>query len=313
MKVRWVGWSLALLMICQNSYAASCKKLFLDYEITHNFVEVLDGQYEMAFDKKVRKNSTNKVVYLDGMGLSFRHSQAMAQSLRAMGVELVRLDMLGISNTLKRSIDKAGGNYKLPEIPVEMQAQAVIDAITALSNKKVILVGESYGGAVAATVAKMRPDLIEQLNLIGPHVKDLIYTNPMTSSVAAFSEGLASLNPAWGLFVNMGRRSALNQGFAHLVPGPLKNHQDLYMEAVNTLSDGVRYFDMKETLSGIEVPTSIIFGEKDSVIPGRFFEEAFAQVPKENQRELVEIKDGIHDLTTQIPEYLAQWIRDHIN
>src|SRR5438552_2315507 len=58
------------------------------------------------------------------------------------------------------------------EYTIESQARAVIGLMDRLEIEKATLVGASYGGAVAATLALDHPERVERLVLVGPVTSD---------------------------------------------------------------------------------------------------------------------------------------------
>lgn len=74
------------------------------------------------------------------------------------GYRVIALDMLGYGYSAK----PRNGEYTIPG-----QAKLLIRVLDALSIPRAILVGSSYGGAVAATCALDYPDRVERLVLVG--------------------------------------------------------------------------------------------------------------------------------------------------
>jgi pimeloyl-ACP methyl ester carboxylesterase len=286
--------------------AVTCRQVFKDLEITNLFVKVLDGKYEMGYDRSVPRNARNKVIYLGGNGLSFHHSRQLAYHMGALTKNFIRLDMLEVGTTLRRSIEKADGPYRMQDIPIEKQAQAVIEAIEALSSNKVIIVGLSYGGAVAAQVAKMRPDLVKRLMLVGPYVRDLKYTSPQFAEIPGWN--IFASAQVWNPMYHLSRSQALESGFMKLIPGPMMIFRDYYLEGVNKLSDGVYRFDLTDVLKEVTVKTDILYGQKEDFIHPKFFHQSWEALPKPSRGNLVELQGGLHDLVTQAPKFVADWI-----
>ncbi len=78
--------------------------------------------------------------------------------LAAAGFRVIALDMLGYGYSAK----PRNGEYT-----IESQARLLVRLLDALGIPRAIVVGSSYGGAVAATCALDYPDRVEKLILVG--------------------------------------------------------------------------------------------------------------------------------------------------
>jgi pimeloyl-ACP methyl ester carboxylesterase len=74
------------------------------------------------------------------------------------GFRVIAPDLLGYGYSSKP---------RQSDYTIASQAKMVIGLLKQLDIKRVCLVGSSYGGAVAATIALDRPDLVEKLVLVG--------------------------------------------------------------------------------------------------------------------------------------------------
>lgn len=77
---------------------------------------------------------------------------------------------------------------------VEAHARDVAALIERLGVAPVDLVGHSYGGAVAAALARARPDLVQRLVLVEPAIRSLLADIPGGSKLLA---DMAQPRPAW--------------------------------------------------------------------------------------------------------------------
>lgn len=78
--------------------------------------------------------------------------------LAAAGFRVIALDMLGYGYSAKP---------RTGEYTIDSQARLLMRLLDALGIPRAIVVGSSYGGAVAATCALDYPDRVEQLVLVG--------------------------------------------------------------------------------------------------------------------------------------------------
>ncbi len=290
------GWSV-------KSFAANqCRNVFWDQAVAKHFVEVMDGEFTLGYDWKPRKNLKNKAVFLDGLSLSFPHSQAFAGEARSKGIPLVRLDMLGTGNSLKKQWEEKGEFGRGNEIPASLQVEAVISFIEAISTKPVNLVGLSYGGGIAAIVARLRPDLVQNLIMVNPFVVDL------GDLRAGGLSGLSRWNPFVKSWMDSQRNSVLSSNFEKFLPDYLKDEEEVYFNALHALTEGIRPYDLRKILTEVDVPTHLLTGERDQFINNRFYDESFNAVPQEFQGSYTELTGGPHDIVNANPDFLANWL-----
>ncbi len=299
-----------LLLASEPTVAAvvRCASAYSSKGSSRHSIEVLEGQYKMTYDQHLPRSKKNKMIYLGGIGLSFEHSQVLANHLRSLGVNLIRVDMIGIGHTLKRQIEDSRNTALKEEISLDLQVKAVIEFIEGISSQPVHLVGLSYGGSIAASVAQARPDLVRRLMLVSPHVRDLSHTSSSTSTIAQWGDFMSSFNPMVRAMIDSSRRATLNSNFKDLTPEPLMRNQEEYLNAIFHLSEGVRNFRMEEVTASMKVETDLLYGQADRAITPSFFERAFGSLPKDVQGRFVELENAPHDITTSSPGFLAQWL-----
>ncbi len=288
----------------QSMATLTCVDLMFDQSRAKHYVEVLDGELSLAYDWKPRRNLKNKTIFLDGVSLSFPHSQTLANSLRAKGVPLIRVDMVGTGNSLKRQWDQSGQFGRNNEIPAGLQAEAVIDFIESISSNPVNLVGLSYGGGIAAIVARLRPDLIQNLMLVSPFVVDI------GDLRSGFLGTMTRFNPFMKAYVDNERNNLLTRNFQSLLPDYLNTTPDVYFQALHALTAGIRGYDLRRILSGVETRTHLIVGASDEYVINHLYDESFQQVSQAYQGKHTSIEEGLHDLVQTQPDVLSQWVAD---
>lgn len=282
-----------------------CTDVLRNHAVARHFVEVLDGEFKLGFDWKPRKNLKNKVIFLDGLSLTFPHSERFARAARAKGLPLVRLDMLGTGNSLRRQWDEAGQFGRGNELPAELQALAVADFISQISSQPVHLVGLSYGGGIAALVAKLRPDLVKNLILINPFVVDI--GDLRSAGLNAFTRW----NPFLRTMVDNQRNEVLSNNFSKFLPDYMAHIPQVYFDSLHQLTEGIRSYDLRRILPSVEVPTHLLTGEADQFINNRFYDESFNEVPVEYRGNYTELTAGPHDIVNAEPDFLARWLSEN--
>ena len=98
------------------------------------------------------------VVLLHGLGASSAFWRPVARELTEIGARTIVPDLLGFGRSIR-----LGTHFHLDD-----QAAAVVRLIERHGGGPVVLAAHSYGAAVAVTVARERPDLVQRLVLVAP-------------------------------------------------------------------------------------------------------------------------------------------------
>ena len=155
------------------------------------------------------------------------------------------------------------------EYGIDVWAEHMINFLEAVNEKKVSIIGNSFGGAIALHVAKRRPDLINKLILMGSmgidhpiayglnavwgyqpsmeNMKNLI-------KIFAYDQSMAEN----GDLVEMRYKSSIQEGFqesfSSMFPEPRQRHVGSMALSIDELSE-------------IQFPVLLIHGREDQVIP----------------------------------------------
>ena len=126
------------------------------YHVEHSRVMEVDG---LRVHYQEAGNPTAPVMLLlhGFLSSTFVWSQVFLE-FAAAGFRVIAPDLIGYGYSAK----PADFRYTIEE-----QARVIARFIERLDCEKVILIGSSYGGAIAATVALNRPDLIAKLVMVG--------------------------------------------------------------------------------------------------------------------------------------------------
>ena len=110
---------------------------------------------------EIREGDAAPTIFLlHGLGASAAFWRPVAEELQTLGIATVSPNLLGFGGSIR-----VGTHFHLDD-----QAAAVIRLIVSRGQSSVLLVGHSFGAAVAARVALDRPDLISSLVLVQPAV-----------------------------------------------------------------------------------------------------------------------------------------------
>lgn len=152
---------------------------------------------------------------------------------------------------------------------IDVWADHMIDFIETVGQKKVSVIGNSFGGAIALHMAKKRPDLINKLILMGSmgidhHIADGLdqvwgyepsHENMKNLiKIFAFDKSMAEN----GDLVEMRYKSSIQPGFqesfSSMFPAPRQRHVGAMSLTINQLQE-------------INFPVLLIHGRDDEVIP----------------------------------------------
>lgn len=167
--------------------------------------------------------------------------------------------------------EKKEERYDIPYM-----ARAVCELLEKLSLKKAVLVGSSMGGAIALETARMRPEAIGALVLAAPGgfsgrhalLARLLGLQralmPKEKLVATMSARLVERLPT--LFADKHNPAAdkIRAGYERM-----KDRDDyaLWIMALVRMAQSVLSVELTKTSRDVAVPTLIIWGDRDEVLP----------------------------------------------
>ncbi len=155
------------------------------------------------------------------------------------------------------------------EYGIDVWADHMINFLEAVNEKKVSIIGNSFGGAIALHIAKRRPDLVNKLILMGSMGVDhpIAYGLDAVWGYEPSMENMKNLIKLFaydqsmsenGDLVEMRYQSSIQEGFQEsfsaMFPEPRQQHVDAM-----ALSP--------EELNEIQFPVLLIHGREDQVIP----------------------------------------------
>ncbi|MDP1545456.1 MAG: alpha/beta hydrolase [Anaerolineales bacterium] len=185
---------------------------------------------------------------------------------------------------------------------IEAYAEDVIRFMDGLKIKEAVLVGVSMGSAVALTLALKQPEKISGLVLLGGGAKMRVANavletaaNPNTfeSAVEMINSGCFSRNASPDL-VNLSKQHMLK-----ISPSVLLGD----FQACNQ-------FNIMDRLSEIQIPTLILCGAHDAMMPPKFSRSLCDGIPN-SQFHLVE--DAGHMLQLEQPDVVAALLKKFLD
>lgn len=169
-----------------------------------------------------------------------------------------------------------GGNGQVPgrDYSIRGQVNFVADLLDALDVDELVIGGNSMGGHVAAAFALSHQDRVRQLMLL--NATGILLDAPPTYSAYPSDIDLAYMKEMYAnVFINPPR-----------IPGPIIRHlgEDLKAKApfYNKLIDAVvggEDFRLDDRIKTLAVPTLVIWGNEDRLVPIRYAKAYNAALP----------------------------------
>ncbi len=201
------------------------------------------------------KSSSVPIILLHGFGAD-RSAWRQVLPLLGKDVDTIALDLPG-----------HGANASVAADDVDHLAYWVSDQLEAMGIEEAHVVGHSLGGATALALTSIGRVAARSLTLLapgglGPEINGGFIAGLIRSTTAAALE-------RW-LGVMLGDPSSLPHGYAQAVLRQMEkigNRASLEMLASRLFSGDTQLFDTLSALGRIAVPTRIVWGRSDRVIP----------------------------------------------
>lgn len=212
--------------------------------------------------------SGQPVILIHGYSASVYVWREVGPMLASAGFRVIAIDLLGFGYSEKpRWFDYS----------ITSQARMIARFMDRIGLGKAALVGSSYGGAVAATLALDYPERVEKLALVGAVCNDRVKNHPILrlASIPGIGEAIAPFLADTRAFHRHRMRLTLAKENRHLiteervesVARPLSAadaHHSLLATTRNWHADRITH-----DAHLINHPTLLLWGENDSVIPVR--------------------------------------------
>lgn len=169
-------------------------------------------------------------------------------------------------------------------------AAAVVEATAELGMDRFSLLGVSFGGATAAWLAARRPELLKRLILVAPAALRAGGSRPRL--------GPEEIGRALRAHPERGGPAA---------PAPdVAARRFAYVDSVLGVADDDA---LREALHGLDVPTMVVFGTRDGLVPPETGREYKRLIPRSD---LVYVYDAAHEVARDRPEAFAELVGDFL-
>src|SRR6202790_343196 len=220
-------------------------------------------------------------------------------------------------------VDRPGCGYSTrpSHVPASLpgQADTIAKLIATLGLQKPIIVGHSYGGAVALALALNHPAVVGGLALLAPltHAqdaapaafRDLVIHSSLLRRLVAWTIAITASMVAGAKILNLVfRPDAVPVDFATAAGGLLALRPGQFFAASSDLvSVNDDLSAMQDRYPAIRVPVGILFGRSDEILSHK--EHGIAMQSKIDGL-TVSVVDGGHMLPLTAPLQTARWIAE---
>lgn len=197
-----------------------------------------------------------------------------------------------------------------PEQTYESLSDQVIEVIDRVSNgRKVTLLAESFGGAVAMTTALKAPQKIKQLFLLNTFA--YYRKRWQIFPAGTFGPSLPSRPlPKWTRRLRQGKM--LEKGLSTDVTNRFWGYVEaIPMSALGYRMRLIRDLDLRPQLREIDVPTTVIVAGQDRLIPNHWGEELAASIPDAKLKRIEGAHIALVSVQTDFAEVLLAADENH--
>lgn len=245
------------------------------------------------------------ILFLHGMGSNLNTWDAVMPSLSA-NARVIAVDLPGLGLTRAYRPDLHPKAYSLSG-----RAAFVIEFLDVLEIDEVILVGNSAGGKLAAYITAQYPDRVEQLILLDaaifgggtPAFLQPLFQTPQMDHLGPYFARVFFKQWIGLLESNRYDPSQDAEGWLFMMQRPLKAQgwdQELW-QLIRYSGEGFS----EEMISQIKVPTLVLHGEADILVPLEDSQKIAALI---NQSRFEIIPKSAHLPQEENPQAVIQWI-----
>lgn len=228
------------------------------------------------------------LLILHGWGSNNGKWQKVGELLAEKGIKVIIPDLPGFGDSQRPSMAWELDDY----------CEFITEFIKLLNLEKFYILGHSFGGALAVKCSLKFPEKIDRLFLVGAACfrrtalrKKLFYVIAKVFKIFSFFPGYSSFRKGFYKFI-------VRKSDYPYAEGIMK---DIYLKIIKE--------DLSDVLPGVQIPTVIIWGEKDDVTK---IKDARLINEKIKGSRLEIIPGANHDLNTKAPKELSESIKQFL-
>lgn len=252
------------------------------------------------------ENSKGNVLLIHGLGDDLTHLNKLAANLKKEGFSILRIDLYGHGETLENF---AKTKKPIPTVlPYENNVRDISEIIKKLDFKNPIVIGHSYGGAIAYALSNQlksnksyRP---QRLIMMAPYLRRLDHS-------------LLTGNPLVDMQTEYMSEQFMRSAFRGYFESQKRKNIDLLIDATIASTKGIRSFDIlsydKKASLGFAIPLLIIAGSKDDLVKYDQIENYHKKLLDEGYAHKVVIIDGDHFFPQNHSAETFKVIKENLN
>lgn len=250
-------------------------------------------------------HSKGNVLLLHGLGDDLTHLDKLSENFKKEGYSVLRIDLHGHGETLKSDIKNG---MVPPLLPYEDNVRDVSRIIQTLDFKNPILVGHSYGGAIAYAVANTLKNSLsyrpQSLILMAPYLRRLDHAS-LTG------------NPWIDAQTEYFTEQFMRQNYRQYFVSQKRKDIDLLVDSAIATTKGIRSFDIlsynKNAALDFSIPFLVIAGSKDSLVTKDQILTFHKKLDNENYQHEFVFLDGDHFFPNYQPKNTFNLINEFLN
>lgn len=243
--------------------------------------------------ERVEKSKGN-VLLIHGLGDTLTHLNQLANQFKGAGYSVLRIDLHGHGKTLE-NFAKTGEH--LPSIlPFENNVKDLVEVVKALDFKNPIIVGHSYGGAIAHALANQlqghRSFRPTRLIMMAPYLRRLDY--PYLTG-----------NPIFDIPTEYNTEQFMRNSYREYFESQKRENIDLLVDAAVATTKGIRSFDLlssgKKASLDFQIPLLVLAGKRDELVKDDQIEAFHRKLEKEGYNHQIIFLEGDHFFPRENP------------
>ena len=254
------------------------------------------------------------IIFIHGLGSYLPAWEKNIAELKG-SYRTIALDLPGYGKSSKQNV----------QVGMDAYAKAVLELMDKLKIKQATLAGHSMGGQIAITAALQAPERVQKLILAAPAgLETFTDQQKQLFKVTVTPESVQKTTPeqtAANYKINFYNMPADAQQMVEERLKIMESEQFAdYSKAVAGSVAAMVDEPVHEQLSQLKMPTLILFGEHDALIPNRYFNpnltpKAVAEAGKERipNSQLVMIPEAGHFLQYEQPAAFNKAVRDFLS